>query len=95
MLSWYSFEPDASVLDLSGGALNDMLKSRCKTVETHSHRDNPDKKFDYIVVTDLRNFDVNTLKYFRAKLNPHGRLLVAYENPYALRYFSGKNVSVK
>jgi hypothetical protein len=91
VISWYPFKPDASVLDLSGGALNELLKSRCKTVEENSCRANPEKKFDYIVIIDLRNFDINTLKYFHTKLNPHGRLLIAYENPFALRYWSGKD----
>ena len=52
------------------------------------------EKFDYIFVIDPHDFSVDALKKLREKLNSHGRLLLAYENPFALRYWSGKSSPV-
>ena len=88
VLCWYPFDSDASVLDMSNGILADLLRSRCK----HIVSDNNDNSglYDYIVILDPQDFSVETLKRLHEVLNPNGRLLLAYENPFALRYWAGK-----
>lgn len=88
VLCWYPFESGATALDLSGGALTELLESRCGSI-SHS-QDAGGGTFDYIVVLDPADFAVETLAEFRAGLKPGGRLLLAYENPFALRYWAGK-----
>lgn len=48
------------------------------------------KKTDYIVLRDPKDYSVKTLISLRNRLSEHGRLLLAYENPFALRYWNGK-----
>jgi len=86
VLCWYPFESDVKILDLSGGVLSDMLQSRGRASTSG-------EGFDYAVVLDPRDFSVDALKGLRQKLKPHGRLLLAYENPYALRFWAGKGAS--
>ena len=76
-LCWYPFRDNAGVLDLSGGVPEEFS----------------DAVFDYVVVADPQDFSVDGLKKLRTRLNPNGRLLLAYENPFALRYWSGKCTS--
>ena len=87
VLCWYPFENDAVALDLSGGALTGLLRKRCASVKTSCGRDD---KFDYIMALDPEDFGIGVLASFKEKLDPHGRLLLAYENPFALRYWAGK-----
>jgi hypothetical protein len=93
VLCWYPFERSTSVLDLSGGALTEMLRDRCYHVVSGDEHDT-DEQFDYIVLLDPPDFSVDAMKALHMKLNPHGRLLLAYENPFALRYWSGKRSPV-
>jgi hypothetical protein len=88
VLCWYPFERSASVLDLSGGALTEMLQDRCEHVISEDAV--TDALFNYIVLLDPLDFSIDAMKTLRMKLNPHGRLLLAYENPFALRYWAGK-----
>jgi hypothetical protein len=87
VLCWYPFAPDAAVLDLSGGALTELLNSRCGQVAPSEAADG---RFDVIVLLDPEDFSADALKRLRGRLNPHGRLLLVFENPFALRYWSGK-----
>ena len=82
ILCWYPFEAGKRVIDLTRGALTDLF-ARLGLVECQDAA-------DYIVVLDPADFNVEALHALRARLNPHGRLLLAYENPFGLRYFSGK-----
>ncbi len=88
VLCWYPFSSGASALDLSGGALHNVLNHRCELVG------NPENagvaSYDYIVVIDPVDFSADALRVFRDRLNPRGRLLLAYENPFALRFWAGK-----
>ncbi len=88
VLCWYPFLAGASVLDLSGGALNRLLRERCGSVSVEAASGG--KQFDYVVVMDTWDFSVEALKALYERLNAHGRLLFAYENPFAMRYWSGK-----
>ena len=104
VLCWYPFEREASVLDLSNGALTELLERSCERVVrgdatndadvANTTDSTADELFDYIVVIDPQDFSVDALKRYRTRLNPHGRLLLAYENPFALRYWSGKTSPV-
>jgi hypothetical protein len=84
VLCWYPFKSNAKMLDLSNGILSQLLQNNGNVSSTG-------KEFDYAVVLDPDDISVDTLKGLRAKLNSHGRLLIAYENPFALRYWAGKS----
>ncbi len=88
VLCWYPFERGEAALDLSGGALADLLENRGCTV-VHP-RDAGAGAVDYIVALDPTDFAVEALAAFGDRLKPGGRLLLAYENPFALRYWAGK-----
>lgn len=88
VLCWYPFERGARVLDLSGGVLTALLRHRGTRVSTYLGEGG--EGFDYIVALDPVDLRVDTLNRLHALLGPHGRLLLAYENPFALRYWSGK-----
>ncbi|MDR1688882.1 MAG: glycosyltransferase family 2 protein [Clostridiales bacterium] len=49
-----------------------------------------EKDIDYKIVIDPEDFSVEALRGYKNELSPHGRLLLAYENPFALRYWSGQ-----
>jgi len=83
VLCWYPFEKGANILDLTGGILTDLLKSKGEVASDGTG-------FDYAVVLDPTDFGIEALKGICSKLNEKGRLLFAYENPFALRYWSGK-----
>ena len=83
VLCWYPFECDVKILDLSGGVLSDLLRRR-GNVSTSG------ENFDYIVLLDPCDFSVEALANLRSMLNSRGRLLLAYENPYAMRFWAGK-----
>ena len=88
VLCWYPFRKDAYVLDISHGALTEMLNDRCGRVATEDT--GAIEQFDYIVALDPTDFCTDALKKLHDRLNANGRLLLAYENPYALRYWAGK-----
>ena len=89
ILCWYPFESNKNVLDKSGGALEPMLNSRELNVFNNDSKDAP-SKFEYIVLIDPDDFSVDALKRWLSTLSNSGKLLMAFENPFALRYFSGK-----
>ena len=89
ILCWYPFETGKYVLDISDGALAPMLERRKLNVFGKDSQDKP-SKFDYIVLIDPDDFTVDKLKQWQSALSNKGRLLMAFENPFALRYFSGK-----
>jgi len=85
VLCWYPFEVGAKVLDYSGGVLTELLHHRglvCIDGNTTA---------DYIVVLDLAMHDTDTLKSLYGRLSSRGRMLIAYENPFALRFWAGAN----
>ena len=90
VLCWYPFAAGAKVLDMSGGALSALLQSRCGRVVSSDDYIDGDKGFDYVVVIDPADYRLEALRGLRSALHDHGRLLLAYENPFALRYWSGK-----
>ena len=92
VLCWYPFDKNASVLDMSNGALTELLRSRCGRVVSDIHESR--NGFDYVIVIDPVDFSTDSLKTLRERLNEHGRLLLAYENPFALRYWNGKRSPV-
>ena len=88
VLCWYPFTPSASALDLTGGILKGLLENHCALVINSEAA--AGHQVDYIVVIDPEDFSVEALKALRTNLNPCGRLLLAYENPFALRFWAGK-----
>lgn len=90
LLNWYPFDAGASVLEQTQGALTPLLNSRCENVETFHGEYLGRRKFDYVVAVDVGEVTVELLKQYRSYLKPHGRLLLAFENPYGLQYFAGK-----
>ena len=95
ILCWYPFDGSSSVLDLSGGILTKLLGDRCDSVLSADKTtcERAEGLFDYIVILDPNVFSVKALTILRSKLNPSGRLLLAYENPFALRYWAGKRAT--
>ena len=93
VLCWYPFDRNSSVLDLSGGVLTELLKNRClrHNEEVKTKQSGKQEQYDYIVIIDPPDFSVEELTNLKNKLTPHGRLLIAYENPFAIRYWSGKS----
>jgi hypothetical protein len=89
VLCWYPFAEGSKVLDLSNGALSDLLRRSGCAVETEPEEQRSGHDYDYVVVLDPSDFGVAALEQYRAALGPHGRLLLAYENPYALRFWAG------
>jgi hypothetical protein len=90
VLCWYPFVRNSKTLDCSQGILTDLLKR--KTSEVHSASSTQLEgltAYDYIVVLDPNNITTKALCEYRELLNSHGRLLLAYENPFALRYWAG------
>ncbi|NMI06923.1 hypothetical protein HF638_23315 [Paenibacillus sp. SZ31] len=47
----------------------------------------------YEIVTDPKDLSVEALVMYKQKLDLHGRLLLVYENPFALRYWAGKRAT--
>jgi len=90
ILNWYPFDEKASVLESSGGALTDFLRSHCTIAETFNGDYKGESKFDYIVVIDPGEITSGLLKKYHSLLNEHGCLLMAFENSYGLQYFAGK-----
>jgi hypothetical protein len=86
VLCWYPFARGSKVLDMSGGVLSDLLRRLGCEVETELGQGTG---YDYIVVLDPPDFGVAALEQYHAALGPHGRLLLAYENPHALRFWAG------
>ena len=79
---WYPFEPGLRVLDESHGILTQLLQRKSLIIVD-------DAPVDYVVSLDSDDFSVDTLKAWYDKIQPNGRLLLAYENPFALRYWAG------
>jgi hypothetical protein len=86
IVCWYPFADGSKVLDLSNGALSDLLRLFGCQAETAPEQST---NYDYIIVLDPPDFGLAALERYRAALGPHGRLLIAYENPYALRFWAG------
>ncbi len=86
VLVWYSFSATARVLDLSKGALTELLRNRCASVDISAEDAG---SYDYLALLDPENFSIETLSSYAKLLKRNGRLLLAYENPFALRYWAG------
>ena len=82
VLCWYPFKPGASVRDLTNGALTDFFTRKNLKISFN-------EPSDYIVVIDPDDFGIDALGRLKSQLSPDGRLLLAYENPFALRYWAG------
>ena len=52
-----------------------------------------EESVSYETIVDPSDFTVGALVTVREKLGAHGRLLLAYENPFALRFWAGKRVT--
>ncbi|MDR1183171.1 MAG: hypothetical protein LBK67_00055 [Coriobacteriales bacterium] len=89
VLCWYPFASDARVLDATGGILTELLNERCETVVPATEATLPADRYDYLVILDPPRLDATTLAAWRLSLKEHGRLLLAVENPFALRYWAG------
>jgi hypothetical protein len=90
VLNWYPFGEDSSALEQSGEALSEMLQNKCGRVISFEGEYTGSEKFDYVVVVDSGAITVELLSKYYSYLNERGRLLLAFENPYGLQYFSGK-----
>lgn len=127
ILNWYSFDKEASVLEIGCGlgAITNVLCENCKEVTAVElsrkravgallrcrEKENLEiivgnlndikfeKKFDYITLigvleyqgsyTDTENPYADFLKKVKDLLKPEGKLLIAIENQYGLKYWCG------
>lgn len=127
ILNWYTFEEDATVLEIGCGmgAITSVLCEKCKNVTAVElskkramgtllrcrKKENLEiivgnlndiefeKKFDYITLvgvleyqgsyTNTENPYVDFLKKVKTLLKPNGKLLIAIENQYGLKYWCG------
>ena len=90
VLNWYPLTEGSTVLERSSGALTPLLRSRCDVVVSCEGEYRGKEKFDYVVSIDPDEITINLLTNYHAHLKPGGRLLLAFENPYGLQFFSGK-----
>ncbi len=99
LINWYTFEPDAEVLFISGGnaaceVLCEALEDRGVNVFKAAVRELEEerKKYDYIVTAGIveRTADpVKLLTRLRKLLKASGRMLLGTENRLAVRSFCG------
>ncbi|MHA7967359.1 hypothetical protein ACX93W_24870 [Paenibacillus sp. CAU 1782] len=52
-----------------------------------------DEKVTYEIVMDPKDLSVEALVAYKKRLGAHGRLLLVYENPFALRYWAGERAA--
>lgn len=90
ILNWYPFAANSTVLERSDGALTQLLLEKCGTVMSFDGEYDGGDLFDFVVCIDPGEITSELLDRYRSYLNSHGRLLIAFENPYGLQYFSGK-----
>ena len=84
VVCWYPFKHESTILDYSNGILTDFYERR------GLHLKNKNEQYvDYIVMLDPVDYTVDMLRRLKHKLLPKGRLLIAYENPFALRFWAG------
>jgi len=84
VINWYPFKYNSSVLDCSNGILTDYFKRKGMHIEKEN-----EQPVDYVVMLDPIDFSIDALKTLKLKLCSQGRLLIAYENPFALRFWAG------
>jgi len=90
ILNWYPFASHSTVLERSDGALTRLLLEKCASVTSFDNDYSGSDVFDYVVCMDPGEITRDSLARYRSYLNSHGRLLMAFENPYGLQYFAGK-----
>lgn len=90
VLNWYPFAYGSSVLERSNDALTPFFRLRSAEVVSFGDEYKGSEKFDYVVSIDPGEITVDLLTKYYGYLKPHGRLLLAFENPYGLQYFAGK-----
>lgn len=102
MLNWYPFKSNASVLQIgkNNEVLTEFLKNKVKdlvTVENNLDEINTNQKYDYITLigslpyvakeNNIKSIDV--IKRLSEFLKPDGKLLIAVDNKFGIRYFVG------
>lgn len=90
ILNWYPFASDSAVLEQSDGALTRLLLEKCESVTSFGKEYDGSGLFDYVVCIDPEEITTELLIKYRSYLTSHGRLLMAFDNPYGLQYFAGK-----
>lgn len=99
LINWYKFNKNSKALLITGGdsvfeVLFDVLKEKCQAVTTvhFSDLEGVKESFDYIVIVDIIERVTNPEQFLnqaRSILNPEGKLLIAVDNRFAIRYFCG------
>ena len=99
LLNWYGFKENRKALFISGGfseceVLFDVLQEKKLCVKRIDYRQIQDvnEKYDYIVmagVIEKCKTPVDFLCELKSKLTLNGKILIATDNRFAIRYFCG------
>lgn len=97
ILNWYPFNKNQNILLIEKQPTKELikyLKNNCNEVEEISQitlLDNVEQKFDIIIligINDKINFE-NIIKKIEKNLNTDGKILIAIDNKFGLRFFAG------
>ncbi len=68
--------------------VNKARNEKYSNLKIVSNEELSEKSFDYITI--IGNFSIETLKKAKKLLKPKGRLIIAIENKYGMKYWSGE-----
>lgn len=98
ILNWYPFEKNQRVLEIENKIekLTEMLRKKCnivKSIKQLSELDYIEEKFDIVTligINEYQKIDLENLVIRLEKvLNPDGKILIAVDNKFGLRFWAG------
>ena len=98
ILNWYPFEKNQRVLEVANEIekLTEMLRKKCnivKSIKQLSELDYIEEKFDIVTligINEYQKIDLENLVIRLEKvLNPDGKILIAVDNKFGLRFWAG------
>ena len=97
ILNWYPFQKDQKILQISESSdkLTELFRNRCSEVRVESldtiKENEIEQKYDFIILVGIsKNAKLaETIKKLETYLRPEGKLLVAVDNKFGLRFFAG------
>ena len=98
ILNWYPFEKNQRVLEIANEIekLTEMLRKKCnivKSIKQLSELDYIEEKFDIVTmigINEYQKIDLENLVIRLEKvLNPDGKILIAVDNKFGLRFWAG------
>ena len=98
ILNWYPFEENQKVLEIADETekLTEMLRKKCnivKSIKQLSELDYIEEKFDIVTLIGINEYQKIDLEKLVIKLekilNPNGKILMAVDNKFGLRFWAG------